>query len=335
MGRTALLRRLILVPPTLLGVAVVVFVLLRVVPGDPIAMMIPPGAGEDDIARLRALYGLDQSIPAQFVAWLGNLVVGDFGTSISLRQSVTTLILGRLPATLELVAVATLIAVVIGGVLALIGAFYRRRAGEWAVDGVIGVVVAVPDFLWGLILILIFGVLYPVLPISGRIDPRLQTDFMTQFYVIEALLTGQFTVLRGLLSHILMPAIALALPLSAIIARVLKASLGVAEGAEYAQMARARGFSRRTVLLSEALPNAAIPTVTLTGVQFTFLVGGTVLIERIFSYEGIGNMAVDAVINRDLPLIQGIVLTFAVLFIAINLAIDLLVTFLNPRLRRG
>lgn len=335
MGRTALLRRLLLVPPTLVGVAIVVFVLLRVVPGDPIAMMIPPGASTEDIDRLRALYGLDRSIPVQLAAWFGDLVTGHLGTSISLRQSVGSLILGRLPATLELVAFATVIAVILGGVLALLGAFYRRRAGEWLVDGVIGIVVAIPDFLWGLIFILVFGVIYPVLPISGRIDPRLSTDFATQFYLLEALLTGQVTILRGLIAHMLMPALALALPLSAIIARVLKSSLAVAESADYAQMAKARGFSHGSVLMTEALPNAAIPTVTLTGVQFTFLVGGTVLIERIFSYEGIGNMAVDAVINRDLPLIQGIVLTFAVLFIAINLAIDILVTFLNPRLRRG
>lgn len=335
MGSTALLRRLILVPPTLIGVAIVVFVLLRVVPGDPIAMMIPPGASADDIDRLRAAYGLDKSIFVQLVAWFGDLVTGHLGTSISLRQNVGSLILGRLPATLELVALATAIAVALGAALALTGAFYRRGPGEWIVDGIIGVVVAIPDFLWGLIFILLLGVVYPVLPISGRIDPRLSTDFATQFYLVEALVTGQFAIAGGLLSHMLMPAVALALPLAAIIARVLKASLAVAESADYAQMARARGFSRRTVLLDEALPNAAIPTVTLTGVQFTFLVGGTVLIERIFSYEGIGNMAVDAVINRDLPLIQGIVLTFAILFIAINLAIDILVTFLNPRLRRG
>ncbi|WP_018698520.1 ABC transporter permease [Amorphus coralli] len=335
MGRTALLRRLLLVPPTLVGVAIVVFVLLRVVPGDPIAMMIPPGASTEDIDRLRAAYGLDQSIAVQMLAWFRDLATGHLGTSISLRQNVGSLILGRLPATLELVALATLIAIVLGTALALIGAFYRRRAGEWAVDGIIGIVVAIPDFLWGLIFILVFGVLYPVLPISGRLDPRLPVEFTTQFYLVEALVTGQLSVARVLLSHMLMPALALALPLSAIIARVLKASLAVAESADYAQMAKARGFSRRAVLLNEALPNAAIPTVTLTGVQFTFLVGGTVLIERIFSYEGIGNMAVDAVINRDLPLIQGIVLTFAVLFIAINLLIDILVTFLNPRLRRG
>jgi peptide/nickel transport system permease protein len=129
--------------------------------------------------------------------------------------------------------------------------------------------------------------------------------------------------------------VALALPLAAIVTRVFKASLGEAELQDYAQVARARGFTRARVLLREAMPNAGIATVNLAGVQFTFLIGGTVLVERIFSYEGIGNMAVDAMINRDLPLIQGLVLTFAVIFIALNLAIDLVTTWLDPRLQHG
>ena len=133
----------------------------------------------------------------------------------------------------------------------------------------------------------------------------------------------------------ILPAVALALPFAALVARILKASLAEAEDQDYAQIARARGFSRPKILLSEVFPNALIPTVALGGVQVTLLLGGTVLVERIFSYEGIGNMAIDAVINRDFPLIQGLILTFATLFIALNLAVDLLVTLLDPRLRHG
>src|SRR5579862_1241519 len=147
MGRGAVLRRLLLVPPTLFGVAVVVFVLLRVVPGDPVAMMIPPGAGQADIDRLRALYGLDLPILQQFVVWLKSVLGGDFGISISRRQSVVVLILGRLPATLELVVLATLIALGIGAGMALFGAYFRRRAPEWLVDGFIALTLAIPDFL--------------------------------------------------------------------------------------------------------------------------------------------------------------------------------------------
>ena len=330
-----IIRRLVLIPPTLFGVCVIVFVLLRVVPGDPIAMMIPPGASAADIDRLRAFYGLDQSIPQQFITWLGQALSGNFGRSISLHQSVFELVLARLPATLELSAMATLIAVVLGTVVALAGVYVRGGRAEWAIDGGIGVFLAIPDFLWALILLLLFGVLIPLLPITGRIDPQLDVAFQTNFYLAESLLTGQFAVASALLRHMILPAVALALPFAALVARILKASLSEAEDQDYAQIARARGFSRSAILLREVFPNALIPTVALGGVQITLLLGGTVLVERIFSYEGIGNMAIDAVINRDFPLIQGLILTFAVLFIALNLVVDVLVTLLDPRLRHG
>jgi ABC-type dipeptide/oligopeptide/nickel transport system permease component len=330
-----IIRRLVLIPPTLFGVCVIVFVLLRVVPGDPIAMMIPPGASVADIDRLRAFYGLDQSIPQQFVTWLGQALSGNFGRSISLHQSVFELVLARLPATLELSALATLIAVALGTMVALAGVYVRGRRAEWAIDGGIGVFLAIPDFLWALILLLLFGVLIPLLPITGRIDPQLDVTFQTNFYLVESLLTGRLDMASALLRHMILPAVALALPFAALVARILKASLSEAEDQDYAQIARARGFSRPAVLLREVFPNALIPTVALGGVQITLLLGGTLLVERIFSYEGIGNMAIDAVINRDFPLIQGLILTFAVLFIALNLAVDLLVTLLDPRLRHG
>jgi ABC-type dipeptide/oligopeptide/nickel transport system permease component len=330
-----IIRRLVLIPPTLFGVAAIVFVLLRVVPGDPIAMMIPPGASPLDIERLRAFYGLDRSIPEQFLTWFGQAFSGNFGRSISLHQSVFELVLARLPATLELAFVATLIAIGLGLVVALTGVYFRGRRTEWAIDGGIGVFLAIPDFLWALILLLSFGVLVPLLPTSGRIDPQLDVSFRTNFYLIESLVTGNLGVAGALLHHMILPAIALALPFAALIARLLKASLSEAEDQDYAQIARARGFARPSILLREVFPNALIPTVALGGVQITLLLGGTVLVERIFSYEGIGNMAIDAVINRDFPLIQGLILTFAVLFIALNLAVDLIVTLLDPRLRHG
>jgi peptide/nickel transport system permease protein len=330
-----IIRRLVLIPPTLLGVAVVVFVLLRVVPGDPIAMMIPPGASPADIDRLRALYGLDQPVLQQFVIWIGQALSGNFGSSISLHQRVFELVLARLPATLELALLATLIAVMLGLVTALIGSQLRGRRAEWVVDGGVGMLLAIPDFLWALILLLLFGVLIPLLPISGRIDPQVDVGFHSNFYLIESLVTGRFDVADALLRHMMLPALALALPFAALVARILKTSLAEAEDQDYAQIARARGFSRRAILLREVFPNALIPAVALGGVQVTLLLGGTVLVERIFSYEGIGNMAIDAVINRDFPLIQGLILTFAVLFIALNLAVDLVVTLLDPRLRHG
>jgi len=332
---TAALVRLLTTLVTLFGVAVIVFVVIRIAPGDPIAMMLPPGATEADIARLNALYGLDKSIPEQFVLWLGNVLHGDFGTSISLRQDVATIVLSRLPATLELSLFALLLAVAIGGTAAVLAARYRDTPAEAAVDVADGIALSIPDFLWGLTFILLFGVAFPVFEISGRVSPRLDLPFVTNFYLFEAILRLRFDLLADLLSHMLMPALALALPLAAVIAQLLKTSLKETMTQDYVMLARTRGFGQTRVLLREALKNAALPTLTLIGVQFTFLIGGTVIIERLFSYEGLGNLAIDAVINRDLPLIQGIVILFAVLFVAINLAVDLLYAVLNPRLRHG
>lgn len=330
-----LLIRLLTMAVTLFGVAVIVFVLIRVAPGDPIAMMLPPGATDADIDRLRALYGLDKSLVAQFFIWLSGIAHGDFGTSISLRQDVLSLVLGRLPATLELSIVALFIALLIGVPLAVLGTSERGTAVEAGIDVANGAALSIPDFLWGLILILLFGVLVPVFDISGRVSPQLDLPFVTQFYLFESILRLRFDLTRDLLAHMLMPALALALPLAAIVSHLLKHSLKEVMDLDYVVLARVKGFSETQVILREALKNAALPTLTLIGVQFTFLIGGTVIVERLFSYEGLGNMAIDAVINRDLPLIQGIVLIFALLFVLINLAVDMTYALLNPRLRHG
>ncbi len=320
---------------TLFGVAVIVFIVIRVAPGNPIAMMLPPGASQEDIDRLRALYGLDRSIFEQFVIWLGNVLHGDFGTSISLRQNVLSIVLNRLPATLELSALALFIANVLGVTLAFVATRWRETPIETGVDVVNGIALSVPDFLWSLALILAFGVAVPIFEISGRVTPSLDLPFVSQFYLVESVLRLRFDITADLLAHMLMPALALALPLAAVIAQLLKSALKETMGLDYVMLARTKGFSESRVILHDALRNALLPTLTLTGVQLTFLIGGTVIVERIFSYEGLGNLAIDAVINRDLPLIQGIVLLFAVLFVAINLAVDLLYALLNPRLRHG
>jgi len=313
---------------------VVVFVLMRVVPGDPIAMMLPPGATAEDVGRLRSLYGLDTSIPRQFVVWTADVLRGRFGTSISLRDGVVPLILTRLPATLELVIVAVMAACALATVAAVSAVYFRGRWPELVLDGAAGLVLAIPDFLWGLLFILVLGVLVPLLPISGRIDPTLDFNPHTGFYLAEALLRLRWTALSDLLRHILLPALALALPLAAALTRVLKGSLLDAMNQDYVTLVRVKGYSQASILWRVALRNALIPTVTLTGVQFTFLVGGTVLIEYLFSYPGIGNLAIAAVNQRDLPLIQGLVLTFAVLFILTNLIVDMAYSVLNPKVRQ-
>jgi peptide/nickel transport system permease protein len=331
----SVLNRLFLAAITLFGVAVVVFVLLRVVPGDPIAMMISPGSTPEQIAQMRAHYGLDGSLLSQFWVWLKAILTGDFGTSISLRRNVLELLGERLPATLELATAALIFAVLLGGAVAIAGTIVRRTLLEPVIDTVNGTVLAVPDFVWALALVLVFGVFLPIFPLSGRIDPSVQNDFATPFYLIESLLTLRFGEFADISSHMIMPVLALGLPLAAIIARVLKEALLEAMVQDYILLARLKGMSTLRLVLQEALRNAVGPTIALTGVQFTFLIGGTVIVERIFAYPGIGNMAIDAVINRDLPLIQGLVLVFGALFIVINLLVDMLVAAFNPRLRHA
>lgn len=320
---------------TLFGVGLIVFVLLRVVPGDPIAMMIAPGASPADIAAMRARYGLDETIAIQFGLWLKGILSGDFGTSISLRRDVLELLAERLPATLELATAALVVAVLLGGTVAVVGTRLRRTAGEGVIDTVNGLFLAIPDFVWALALVLVLGVLYPLFPLSGRVDPQSASDFATRFYLLEGIVTLRFDKVLEIAAHMAMPTLALALPLAAVIARVLKEALSEAMVQDYVLLARLKGMSELRLILQEALRNAVGPTLALTGVQFTFLIGGTVIVERIFSYPGVGNMAIDAVINRDLPLIQGLVLVFGLMFILINILVDLAVVALNPRLRHG
>jgi ABC-type dipeptide/oligopeptide/nickel transport system permease component len=331
----AVILRLLTTAVTLFGVAVIVFVVIRVVPGNPIAMMLPPGATDEDVARLTALYGLDKSVFRQFLIWAGGVLQGDFGTSITTRQPVLGLVLGRLPATLELSVMALVIATVISGFAALTGTRLRGTRSEAAIDVANGMALSVPDFLWGLVLILLFGVLWPVFHISGRVTPSIDLPFTTNFYLFESLIRLRPDLWWDIVSHMLLPALALAIPLAAIIGQVLKQSLKETMHLDYVTLSRTKGYSETHVITREALPNAVLPALTLVGVQFTFLIGGTVIIERLFSYEGLGNLAIDAVINRDLPLIQGIVILFAVIFTGVNLIVDLAYAALNPRLRHG
>ena len=328
-----LARRALWALPTLFGVMVVVFVLLRVAPGDPIAMMIAPGATAADIAQLRALYGLDSSIPTQFAIYLRDVLQGDFGVSISRKQPVADLIAARLPLTLELALIAVLLALALGVAAALAATHWRGGWAERGVDAATGIVAGIPDFLWALLGILVLGVVLPLLPVFGLMDSQLRFEARSGFVVTESLLRGRLDVFGSVLWHLLLPATALALPLAAMVARVLKATLQGVLAQDYILIARVKGFSPWQVLRREALPNALSPALTLAGVQFTFLIGGTVLIEKLFGLPGLGNMAIDAVVNRDLPLIQGIVLTFALIFIAVNLLVDALNSALNPRLR--
>ncbi len=320
---------------TLIGVAIVVFILIRVVPGDPIAMMIGPGASAADVAALRAHYGLDAPLAQQFLIWFKSALGGDFGISITRRQGVLGILGDNLPATIELVVAALAVAILLGMLIAVLSTLLRMRRSVAVIDAINGILLALPDFIWALIFVLVFGVALPWLPLSGRIDPGIDIHFATRFFLIESIVTGRFSVAGDIVAHMAMPTLALALPLAAVLGRVLKQALNEAMVQDYVLLARIKGMSELRLILREALRNAVGPTLALTGVQATFLIGGTVVVERIFAYPGLGNLAIDAVINRDFPLIQGLVLMFGLIFILINVLVDLSVVALNPRLRHG
>lgn len=326
-------RRLLVAIPTLLLLSLVVFVVLRLLPVDPLAMMLPPSATPADSAALRQQLGFDRPVVVQFLIWLRDAVTGSLGNSINFRQPVAPLMLSAIPATIELALMGLFLALLIsipGGVLAFV--LYRRRR-ETAADMIVTVMQSVPSFLWALLLIIVFGVVWPVLPFSGRVGQGVTLPGITGFVLIDLLVTGQFQAWFGALSHLLLPALALALGFAPLVIRVLRSSLIDAANEPYVEVARLRGLSETRILWRHMLKNAALPTVTMIGVQFGFLLGGALLVEMIFGFPGIGNLMVQAVKTNDLPLIQGIALLFCVLTLAINTVVDVLYALLNPRLR--
>lgn len=326
-------RKLWLVFATALFLSVVVFILLRMVPADPLGMMLPPSATADDAAALRKALGMDGSLLQQYLVWLKGALQGDLGNSIFFREPVTRLIAAALPATLELAFVSLILALLIaipGGVL-----LFRTdgKKTEIPADFILVLLLSIPSFLWGIILIILFGVMIPLLPFMGRLDPSYSIPGATGFVLLDALLAGRLDAFWDAFQHLLLPALALALSFSPIIARVLRSSLLEIATEPYVAVARLRGVSEGRILWLHMLKNAAIPTLTLLGVQFGFLFGGTLLIEIIFSFPGLGNLMVQAIKNFDLPLIQGVALVFCFMVLAVNFCVDGLYSVLNPKLR--
>ncbi len=327
------LRRLLLAIPTLLLLSMVVFVVLRMLPVDPLAMLLPASATAADAAALRQQLGFDKPIPQQFLIWLWEAVNGNLGRSINFRQPVVQLMLAAVPATLELTLTGLLLALVIsvpGGVLAFV---LHQRRHEAAADLIVALMQSVPSFLWSLLLILAFGVFWPVLPFSGRVGDGVTLPDITGFALVDLLLVGRFEAWLSAVSHLLLPALALALGFAPLVIRVLRSSLIDAANEPYVEVARLRGLSETRILWRHMLKNASLPTITMIGVQFGFLFGGALLVEMIFGFPGVGNLMVQAVKGNDLPLIQGIALIFCVLMLVITVFVDVLYAVLNPRLR--
>jgi ABC-type dipeptide/oligopeptide/nickel transport system permease component len=317
----------------LLVVSALLFVVLHVLPVDPAAMSLPPNATLAEIEARRQEMGLDRPLPQQYLIWLSQVLHGDFGASIHYRRSVVSLVAATLPATIELAALAIVIAATLGLAGGLVLFHVRGLRTEPVADVGSIMLLSIPDFLWSLFFILVFGVALQWLPFTGRLDPDLRLPQGSGFLLADALIAGRMDVFWSALRHMVLPCLALGIAFSPAIMRVLRSSLIDVYLEDFIHMAQLRGLSERRILLRHALKNAFLPTLSLMGVQFGFLFGGTLLVEVIFSYPGLGNLLVDAVRNADLPIIQLVGLAYCIVVLAINTVVDVLYVTLNPKLR--
>jgi peptide/nickel transport system permease protein len=326
-------RRVLVSIVILFIVSALLFCILRLLPVDPAAMSLPPTATIAEVEAKRHEMGLDQSLPRQYLIWLSQVTHGDFGTSIHFRRDVTGLIASTLPATIELAILAMFIAGGLGIAGGLLLFHVRGTPKEPVADAASIMLLSLPEFLWGLFFILLFGVALELLPFTGRLSAGFQRPVVTGFLLLDTLLVGRPDMFWDAVKHMILPSLALGIAFSPTIMRVLRSSLIDVYQEDYIHQARLRGLSERRILIRHGLKNAILPTLSLMGVQFGFLFGGTLLIEVIYSYPGLGNLMVDAVRNADLPIIQAVGLTYCVVVLAISTVVDALYVILNPKLR--
>ncbi|WP_347313372.1 ABC transporter permease [Defluviimonas sp. SAOS-178_SWC] len=329
-----LIERLIQLVPVLLGVSLIVFVMMTLTPGDPVQIMIGDQAvTPEQEAAMRRDLGLDRPIVERFFVFLGNAATGDFGTSFYHRRPVLEVIAERLPATIELSLVALIVALLTSiplGVLAAIrkNSIFDRIA---TVGSLLGV--SLPGFWFGILLLMLFAVHLHILPVSGRIGYSAEIEPITHLLLIDTLLRGRFDAFLDALSHIILPAITLGLPMTAILMRVTRTSMLEVMRQDYVTFAEAKGLSRRRVIFRHALKNALIPTVSVAAIETGSLLGGNMIVETVFGWPGLGRLVVESIFLRNYPLVQAAVLFYAVTYVLLNFVADILYTVLNPRVK--
>jgi peptide/nickel transport system permease protein len=328
------LERILTAIPIMLGVAVIVFVFMRLTPGDPVDIMMGEAGyiSEGEIENIRREFNLDKPIHVQLYLFLANAVRGDFGNSYTQRQPVSSLIAERLPATIELALGASIFALVVA---IPIGVISSVKQYSW-IDrvGMAGAFVGIsaPRFWIGITMILVISMYLKLLPVQGRIDYQAELTRVTGFYVLDSILTGNREALVSSLRHLVLPSITLGVGMAATVARVLRSSMLEVLRQDYITLARAKGQMESLVIVKHALRNALLPTVTIMGLQIGSLLSGNMIVETVFAWPGLGRLVVAAIFARDFPLVQGTVMVYALIFIIANLIVDVLYTYLNPRI---
>lgn len=312
--RRYIFHRLIILIPVLFLVSVMAFSLVHFIPGDPIDFLLSQAELSDPKIRveMEKSLGLDQPLPTQYLIWLGRTLRGDFGQSIQFGRKNFDLIVERFPATLLLAIFASIVSVVIAIPAGVIAAVKRNTSADYLamITALLGM--SLPNFWLGILLILTFSLYVPLLPSSGYV--------------------ASFSDPLGTLKHLLLPSITLGTGLAAVVARMTRSEMLEEIRKEYVRTARAKGVPERLVIFKHTLKNALVPTLTVIGLQFGGLLGGTVIVEHIFSWPGVGSLVVDAVYSRDYALVQALVLVFALIFIAVNFVVDILYKYVNPRI---
>lgn len=326
-------KRILLALPTVAGIIVVTFILTRALPGDPAVYFAGNAADAKSIAEIRAAMGLDKSLPEQFVYYVQDLAEGNLGRALTTGTPVTEELARRLPASIELTLVGLFFAISVALPLGIMAA---TRPNSW-IDQVCRVIVtagvSLPTFFTGLALVYVFYYLLGIAPSPlGRLDiVFLPPPHVTGFYLVDSLLAGDLETFGAALAQIVLPAITLGLFTLAPIARMTRAAMLQALGSDFVRTARASGLRRTKVLFAYAFRNAMLPVVTTLGMVFSYMLGSNILVEKVFAWPGIGSFAVEALVASDYAAVQGFVLTMAIMYVILNLAVDILYTFIDPR----
>ncbi|MBN1315565.1 MAG: ABC transporter permease [Anaerolineales bacterium] len=329
-----ILERILITIPIMFGVAVIVFLFMRLTPGDPVDIMMGQGgavsAGE--MEQLRSEFNLDKPLSVQLWIFLKGAVRGDLGYSYIQKRPVSELIAERLPATIELAGGALFIALLVSLPIGILSAVKQHSLLDQASMAGAFVGISMPSFWLGIVLILFFSVFLHWLPVQGRATFGVNLEKVTGFYVLDSILTRNWEALGSSLKHLILPSISLGAGVAAIVARVLRSSMIEIMRQDYVTLARAKGQNETLVVMKHALRNALIPTVTVIGLQVGSLLGGNMIIETVFGWPGLGRMVVDAIFKRDFPLVQGSVMIYAFTYVIANLIVDILYTYLNPKI---
>ncbi|MCI0478664.1 MAG: ABC transporter permease [Anaerolineales bacterium] len=320
--------------PILLGVMTIVFVLMRILPGDPVDVMMgrEGGVSQELLATMRAEFRLDLPIHLQLYHFFADVARGDLGNSFFRREPVVNLIAKRLPATIELSLGALLFGLLIAFPVGILSAVKQNSAVDrLAMAGAL-LGISAPSFWLGILLIIILGVRFDLFPVTGRISHAVGFTPITGLYVLDSILAGNRAALVSSVQHLVLPSITLGAHMAAVIARVLRSSMLEAMRQDYVTLARAKGQSEFLVVTKHALRNALIPTVTIVGLQLGAFLSGNMVIETVFGWPGLGRLVVESIFARDFPIVQGVVLVFGLIFVTTNLIVDILYTYLNPKI---